>query len=94
MYLLEFFFVLFVIFYLYQPPLVKTFALICLYLLAFAILVILGNCYLFDLWIISDITLSSCVEFSSKCMLISTSESGIFLGITYVGISVGLDVGL
>ena len=54
---LELFFVLFSIFYQYQPVLVKTFALISQYLLDFAIVAVLGNmtCLALEIFLISHL---------------------------------------
>ena len=93
--LLGFFFVLFSIFYIYQPVLVKTFALICLYSLDLAILVVPRNMTHLAFNIFPVSYLLDVKNFPQKSMLIphsnvSMSNSNIFLGITSEGISVGL----
>ena len=84
-------------FYLYQPVFVKTFALICLYSLDLAILVVPQNMiYLsFGIFLISHLLDME----NSKPMLMSwsnasISNSRIFIGVNCVGISVGLGGGL
>ena len=81
------------IFCLYQPVLVRTFALICLYSLDFPILAVPGN---MTYWGIGTFLISNLLEmgFSSKSVLISVSKSVSFLGISCKGVSVGLREGL